>query len=100
MFGRLTRGTGLRLAAVAAAGTLVLSSCGSDSEPESSSGSGDTGGSDSNYIAIITPSPDNPFFKAEGDAAKAKAEAGAKKPAAKKAPAKKAAAKKKAPEVA
>ncbi len=28
----------------------------------------------SNYIAIITPSPDNPFFKAEGDAAKAKAE--------------------------
>ena len=75
MFGIFTRGTGLRFAAVAAAGALVLSGCGSSSDTESASGSG-SGGSEkgSNYIAIITPSPDNPFFKAEGDAAKAKAE--------------------------
>ncbi len=71
MFRSFARGTGLRLAAVAAAGALVLSGCGSDSsEKESSSSSPKS----SNYIAIITPSPDNPFFKAEGDAAKAKAE--------------------------
>ena len=75
MFGMFTRGTGLRFAAVAAAGVLALSGCGSDSDPESGSGSGDSEvRRDSNYIAIITPSPDNPFFKAEGDAAKAKAE--------------------------
>jgi erythritol transport system substrate-binding protein len=76
MFGRFTRGAGLRFAAVAAAGALALSGCGSDSGSESESGSESSGGSgsDSNYIAIITPSPDNPFFKAEGDAAKAKAE--------------------------
>ena len=75
MFGIFTRGTGLRFAAVAAAGALVLSGCGSSSDTKSASGSG-SGGSEkgSNYIAIITPSPDNPFFKAEGDAAKAKAE--------------------------
>ena len=75
MFGTFTRGTGLRFAAVAAAGALVLSGCGSSSDTKSTSGSG-SGGSEkgSNYIAIITPSPDNPFFKAEGDAAKAKAE--------------------------
>jgi erythritol transport system substrate-binding protein len=76
MFGKFKRGPGLRFAAVAAAGVLALSGCGSDSDPEASPGSGDSEGSggDSNYIAIITPSPDNPFFKAEGDAAKAKAE--------------------------
>ena len=72
MFRTFARGTGLRLAAVAAAGALVLSGCGSDSS-EKDSGS-DSSAKKSNYIAIITPSPDNPFFKAEGDAAKAKAE--------------------------
>ncbi len=76
MFGKFTRGSGLRFAAVAAAGVLVLSGCGSSSDAKSSSGSGssDSAKKGSNYIAIITPSPDNPFFKAEGDAAKAKAE--------------------------
>lgn len=64
---RLARCTRLRLAAMAAAAALVLSGCGGE---ESDSGSD----SDSHYVAIITPSPDNPFFKAEGDAAKAKAE--------------------------
>ena len=71
MFRTFARGTGLRLAAVAAAGALVLSGCGSESSDKDSDGSAPK---DSNYIAIITPSPDNPFFKAEGDAAKAKAE--------------------------
>ncbi len=72
MFRLLTRGTGMRVAAVAAAGVLVLSACGSsDSSDKSSSSSAKKS---SNYIAVITPSPDNPFFKAEGDAAKAKAE--------------------------
>ncbi|MBN6547008.1 D-ribose ABC transporter substrate-binding protein, partial [Actinacidiphila bryophytorum] len=57
---------------------LSLSAC-------SSSGSGSSDSADkpkpsgshakgSNLIAIITPSPDNPFFKAEEDAAKQKAE--------------------------
>ncbi len=74
MIGMFARGTGVRFAAVAAAAALVLSGCGSSSDTESSSASGDSGDKGSNYIAIITPSPDNPFFKAEGDAAKAKAE--------------------------
>jgi erythritol transport system substrate-binding protein len=72
MFEKFTRGTGLRCAAVAAAGVLVLSGCGSSGSKDSASG--DSAKKASNYIAIITPSPDNPFFKAEGDAAKAKAE--------------------------
>ncbi|NIZ91401.1 D-ribose ABC transporter substrate-binding protein [Kineococcus rubinsiae] len=65
---------GLALAGLTTAG---LSACGSDSEEpttaaaggSSSSSSGKAGG----LIAIITPSPDNPFFKAEGDAAATKA---------------------------
>ena len=73
MFNQRARGTSLRLAAVAAVAAMVLSGCGgSDSGTPSSTKS--SSGGDSNYIAIITPSPDNPFFKAEGDAAKAKAE--------------------------
>jgi len=71
MFRTFVRGTGLRFAAVAAAGALVLSGCGSESSDEDS---GSSTPKSSKYIAIITPSPDNPFFKAEGDAAKAKAE--------------------------
>jgi erythritol transport system substrate-binding protein len=73
MFDKIARGTGLRFAAVAAAGALVLSGCGSSSDSGSKSDSG-ASAKKSDYIAIITPSPDNPFFKAEGDAAKAKAE--------------------------
>ncbi|GAB6898534.1 D-ribose ABC transporter substrate-binding protein [Kineosporia succinea] len=55
--------------------TVVLAltaACGSDS---SSEGDGDTAAAPkSNLIVVITPSPDNVFFKAEQDAAAAKAE--------------------------
>ena len=72
---KLARCTRLRLGAMAATAALVLSACGGgDSDSGSEADGESSGGSDSNYIAIITPSPDNPFFKAEGDAAKAKAE--------------------------
>lgn len=76
MFRSFARGHGLRFAAVAAASALALSGCGSSGSDTGSSSESESGGSgdSSNYIAIITPSPDNPFFKAEGDAAKAKAE--------------------------
>ena len=78
MIGKFASSTGVRFAVIAVAGALVLSACGS-SDPGSSSGSSssssDSAKKGSNYIAIITPSPDNPFFKAEGDSAKAKAEA-------------------------
>jgi erythritol transport system substrate-binding protein len=60
------------LMALAAAGALVVAGCGSDSKEKSSSassGSGKAGG----LIAIITPPVENPFFKAEADAAAAKA---------------------------
>jgi erythritol transport system substrate-binding protein len=59
--------------AALAAGVLALSACGdsgSDDDTPAASGGGEAGG----LIAIITPSPDNPFFKAEADSAKAKAE--------------------------
>jgi erythritol transport system substrate-binding protein len=56
------------------AGMLALSTCGDsgsdDDTAPAAGGSGEAGG----LIAIITPSPDNPFFKAEADSAKAKAE--------------------------
>ena len=70
------RSAGVRLAAVAAVGALALSGCGGSDSGSAGSGdkSGGGDGGDAKYIAIITPSPDNPFFKAEGDAAKAKAE--------------------------
>ncbi|MGW0948325.1 substrate-binding domain-containing protein [Streptomyces sp. NPDC002623] len=61
-------------AAVLTAGLLVLSACGSsDDSSDSSSKNSSKGSSKSNLIAIITPSPDNPFFKAEADAADKKA---------------------------
>ncbi len=76
MIGKFASGTGVRFAVIAVAGALVLSACGSsDTSSGSSSSSTDSAKKGSNYIAIITPSPDNPFFKAEGDSAKAKAEA-------------------------
>jgi len=60
----------LSLAAPLLAGTLALAACGgSDDEA-----SGDSGTEAGGLVAIITPSHDNPFFKAEADAAKAKAE--------------------------
>ncbi|MEU0804168.1 D-ribose ABC transporter substrate-binding protein [Streptomyces sp. NPDC005970] len=55
------------------AGLLLLTSCGSSDDSTDGSKSSKSG-SKSNLVAIITPSPDNPFFKAEGDAAKKKAE--------------------------
>ncbi|WP_225848673.1 D-ribose ABC transporter substrate-binding protein [Streptomyces sp. HPF1205] len=67
-------------AALLCAMTLTVSACssssGSSKASPSASGSGQQSGSHakSNLIAIITPSPDNPFFKAEADAAKQKAE--------------------------
>lgn len=61
--------------AAAAAFTLVIgltacSSGGDSGGDDAGSGSGEAGGT----IAIITPSHDNPFFKAEADAAAAEAE--------------------------
>ncbi|MDQ7908295.1 D-ribose ABC transporter substrate-binding protein [Phytohabitans sp. ZYX-F-186] len=61
-----------RMAAVLVAGALALAACGSDDgdEPAGGDASGSAAGG---LIAIITPSHDNPFFKAEADAADAKA---------------------------
>ena len=55
--------------AVAACGGSDSSSSGSSSSSSSASGGGKAGG----LVAIITPAVDNPFFKAEADAAAAKA---------------------------
>jgi erythritol transport system substrate-binding protein len=57
---------------LAAISSLAIAACGgsdSSSTSSSASGSGKAGG----LIAIITPAVDNPFFKAEADAAAAKA---------------------------
>jgi erythritol transport system substrate-binding protein len=61
------------LVALAAAATLAVAGCGGDDESASSEASGG-GGEAGGLIAIITPPVENPFFKAEADAAKAKAE--------------------------
>ena len=61
------------LVAAGAASVLALAACGSSGNKSDSSGSSST--TASKLIVIITPSPDNVFFKAEQDAAKAKAEA-------------------------
>ncbi|GAA1018259.1 D-ribose ABC transporter substrate-binding protein [Acrocarpospora pleiomorpha] len=63
----------VQAAAALTAGLLMLTACGSSDEPEEA-GAASASAPKSNLIAIITPSPDNPFFKAEADAAKAKAE--------------------------
>jgi erythritol transport system substrate-binding protein len=57
--------------ALALFGALVVAGCGSDNGDSGSSGKskGKAGG----LIAIITPAPENVFFKAEADAANAKA---------------------------
>ncbi|MFJ8603021.1 D-ribose ABC transporter substrate-binding protein [Streptomyces shenzhenensis] len=61
------RGRVLIGATAVTAGLLLMTACGSSGSDAKSSSS------KSNLIAIITPSPDNPFFKAEADAAGAKA---------------------------
>ncbi|MFD3488634.1 D-ribose ABC transporter substrate-binding protein [Streptomyces sp. NPDC058665] len=71
MFHRKANRTVTTTAALAA-GALLLTACGS-SDDSSSGASASKGGSKSNLVAIITPSADNPFFKAEADAAKKKA---------------------------
>ncbi|ODA74861.1 MULTISPECIES: D-ribose ABC transporter substrate-binding protein [unclassified Streptomyces] len=50
---------------------LTLSACGSSDGADKPQAEGEA---KNNLMAIITPSPDNPFFKAEGDAARQKAE--------------------------
>lgn len=67
---RTLRGAGLALVAVSA---LALSACGSSSSTASGTSSPSTSASAAKLIAIITPSPDNVFFKAEADSAAAKA---------------------------
>ncbi|MFD5750321.1 D-ribose ABC transporter substrate-binding protein [Streptomyces sp. NPDC127033] len=59
--------------AALAAGALLLTACGGSGDSSSGAASSESG-SKSNLVAIITPSADNPFFKAEADAAKKKAE--------------------------
>jgi erythritol transport system substrate-binding protein len=63
--------TGLAVLASAA----LLAACGGGGDSDSASGSSSASGSDKagGLIAVITPSLDNPFFKAESDAAVAKA---------------------------
>jgi erythritol transport system substrate-binding protein len=74
-----TRGLSLRLATVLAAGTLVLGACSGGGEagsPEGTAAPAEAAAEEAatGPIAVITPSHDNPFFKAEADAAVAKAE--------------------------
>src|SRR3954449_5220121 len=68
-----TRG---RLVAALSFAVLALAACGSDnnsSSSSSSSGSSKPAAKAGGLIAVITPAVDNPFFKAEADAAVAKA---------------------------
>ncbi|WP_043496423.1 D-ribose ABC transporter substrate-binding protein [Georgenia sp. SUBG003] len=64
-------------AALAASASLFLAACGGGSDggtaPETTAAAGG-GGEAGGLIAVITPSHSNPFFKAEADAAVAKAE--------------------------
>jgi erythritol transport system substrate-binding protein len=63
------------LIALLAIAALVIAGCGDDDSSSSSSSSGSSGGGEAGgLIAIITPPVENPFFKAEADAAKKKAE--------------------------
>ncbi|WP_371780936.1 D-ribose ABC transporter substrate-binding protein [Streptosporangium subroseum] len=59
-------------------GGSLLTGCGADTAPADQAAATQSGqavgGVAGGLIAIITPSPDNPFFKAEADSAKAKAE--------------------------
>lgn len=64
------------LAAAAAFTALALVGCSSDTSGDTASDGGGGAGGDTagGLIAIITPAQENPFFKAEADAAKAEAE--------------------------
>jgi erythritol transport system substrate-binding protein len=56
-----------------AATAMFAAGCGGEEEPASTEPAGSGGGEAGGLIAIITPAADNPFFKAEADAANAKA---------------------------
>jgi erythritol transport system substrate-binding protein len=56
-----------------AVAVLALSACSSGNDNEASSGGGNSAAPASKLMVIITPSPDNVFFKAEQDAASAQA---------------------------
>src|SRR5918992_63881 len=64
----------LVLLALAAALALGLAACGSDDDDEPAASGSNAQAEAGGLIAIITPPVENPFFKAEADAAKAKAE--------------------------
>lgn len=65
----------VRLAAVAAAGTMILSACGDDSGGSTDSGSsGGSGGSSGDSYAAVIKGLDNPFFQAMQDGIDAQAE--------------------------
>lgn len=72
----MSRSTTARMAAMLAAGVLALAACssGGGTEEPTADPTSDGGGEAGGLIAVITPSHDNPFFKAEADAAVAKAE--------------------------
>jgi erythritol transport system substrate-binding protein len=76
MFRHTSRMSKLLVPIAAAALALATAACGSNSGDSSTSGSSAaaSSASGSKLVVIITPSPDNVFFKAEQDAAKAKAE--------------------------
>ena len=69
------RSASLRLATVLAASALVLAACSSGTATPAATDAATTAASSEagGLIAVITPSHDNPFFKAEADAAVAKA---------------------------
>jgi len=71
----LTNVKPIRLVLMGLAATLALSvgACGSDDEDAGSTPAASGGGEAGGLIAIITPPVENPFFKAEADAAEAKA---------------------------
>ncbi|GAA5055295.1 erythritol transport system substrate-binding protein [Thermocatellispora tengchongensis] len=77
-FLRQGRRRGLVLALSLLVGGSLMTACGSSGEPAATTQAGQSpassAGTAGGLIAIITPSHDNPFFKAEADAAKAKAE--------------------------
>ena len=67
--------TKLVAAAAATATALLLAGCAGGGSSSDDAGSGSGGGDKAGgLIAIITPAQENPFFKAEADAAKAEAE--------------------------
>ena len=73
MFRHTSRLSRVIVPIAAAALALGTAACGSDSDSPSSSTSASASASGSKLVVIITPSPDNVFFKAEQEAAEAKA---------------------------